>query len=277
MRVYAAPFDVEYKGKNDPVTRADKESNALLCERLLRAFPDIPVVAEESDPAATAASATADAAWFVDPLDGTREFVERNGEFAVMIGLAEKGRATSGSSWHLPGAGRSSASTARGLGGRRRTARATVHVSRAGSLAGRGSSSRAPARPIASPVSSSRSGQSSLPYGSSGQGVLVATGQADVYLQPGRAGKRWDACAPEAIVRAAGGDVTDAHGNRSTTRRARSWRTRRAVIADQRPRCSRVVVEKLRGPGERRDQADVVVIGAGIMGSSIAYHLARAA
>src|SRR5580693_2902193 len=96
MGVYAAEFDVEFKSKNDPVTRADREANALLCDRLGRAFPGVPVVAEESDPSAYANFEKSEEVWFVDPLDGTREFVAHNGEFAVMIGLAEHGRATVG-------------------------------------------------------------------------------------------------------------------------------------------------------------------------------------
>ena len=96
MRVYAKPFQVEYKGHDDPVTRADRESNTLLCARLAHAFPGVPIVAEESDPKTYADFARADAAWFVDPLDGTREFVACNGEFAVMIGLAEAAHAVLG-------------------------------------------------------------------------------------------------------------------------------------------------------------------------------------
>ena len=96
MGVYVAPFDVEFKVADDPVTRADRESNALLCARLTAAFPGVPIVAEESDPATYAGFAAAEAAWFVDPLDGTREFVAKNGEFAVMLGLAQAGRATVG-------------------------------------------------------------------------------------------------------------------------------------------------------------------------------------
>ena len=56
MRVYATAFEVAYKGKDDPVTRADHEANALLCDRLSRAFPGLPIVAEESDPARTPTS-----------------------------------------------------------------------------------------------------------------------------------------------------------------------------------------------------------------------------
>ena len=77
MRVYATPFEVAYKGKDDPVTRADHEANALLVDRLSRAFPGLPIVAEESDPSTYAGFASAEAVWFVDPLDGTRDFVKK--------------------------------------------------------------------------------------------------------------------------------------------------------------------------------------------------------
>jgi fructose-1,6-bisphosphatase/inositol monophosphatase family enzyme len=97
LAVYATgTVEVEYKGKDDPVTIADKKANAILCAALERAFPGLPIVAEESDPGTFAGWAGAPAVWFVDPLDGTREFIARNGEFAVMIGLAEHGRATLG-------------------------------------------------------------------------------------------------------------------------------------------------------------------------------------
>lgn len=215
MRVYAAPFDVEYKGKDDPVTRADKEANALIVERLRRELPGVPVVAEESDPAHYAGFAGAHAAWFVDPLDGTREFVARNGEFAVMIGLAEKGRATLGAIV-APAWGRAFVGVVGegaweiGADGSERT----LHVSSRTDLAGASivvSRSRAPARIEA--FIASVGAKRAVPVGSSGlKGVLVATGDHDAYIQPGRAGMRWDACATEALVVAAGGACTDAHG-----------------------------------------------------------------
>jgi 3'(2'), 5'-bisphosphate nucleotidase len=217
MEVYAAPFDVHYKGKDDPVTVADRRSNALLCDRLGRAFPGIPIVAEESDPTEYAGFAAASAAWFVDPLDGTREFVARNGEFAVMIGLAEKGAATLGvivaPAWErsfvgIVGDGAWEVAADR--------SRAPIRVAPRLSLAGASlvvsrwrSQSRIPALVAAMGV------REAVQHGSSGlKGVLVATGVHDVYVQPGRAGFRWDACATEALVRAAGGECTDAEGSR---------------------------------------------------------------
>lgn len=215
LRVYADPFEVEYKAKDDPVTRADKEANALIVEQLTRATPGIPVVAEESDPAQYAGFAGAAATWFVDPLDGTREFVARNGEFAVMIGLAERGRAVLGAivapAWKraFVGVVGDGAWEIDADGSRR-----ALHVTSRADLAGASivvSRSRAPARIDA--FIASIGAARAVPVGSSGiKGVLVATGVHDAYIQPGRAGMRWDACATEALVVAAGGVCTTAYG-----------------------------------------------------------------
>ena len=217
MRVYAAPFEVDYKAKDDPVTRADREANDLACERLARSFPGVPIVAEESDPSRYADFAGADSVWFVDPLDGTREFVAKNGEFAVMIGLAEGGRATAGAivapawgrafvgvvgqaAWEVAGDG----------------SRTPIHVSSTESLRTASfvvSRSRNPEGVKA--LVAAMGARESVPRGSSGlKGLLVATGAHDVYLQPGNAGMRWDACATEALVRAAGGECTQEDGSR---------------------------------------------------------------
>jgi 3'(2'), 5'-bisphosphate nucleotidase len=217
MDIYRQPFDVEFKAKDDPVTRADRESNALLCERLGHAFPGIPVVAEESDPSTYAGFVDAEVSWFVDPLDGTREFVARNGEFAVMVGLAEEGRATV-SVILAPAWGRSFVGIV-GQGAWEIEAdgsRKTVHVSSRRTLAGASvvlSRTRTPAG--MAHFGQSQGALAPFAHGSSGlKGVLVATGDKDVYVQPGRAGMRWDACATEALVRAAGGECTDAEGGR---------------------------------------------------------------
>ena len=81
MRVYADPFEVTQKDDKTPVTEADLASERVIVEMLTAAFPDIPVVSEETVPEAGFASPAA-RFWLVDPLDGTREFVARNGEFA---------------------------------------------------------------------------------------------------------------------------------------------------------------------------------------------------
>jgi 3'(2'), 5'-bisphosphate nucleotidase len=215
MGVYAAPFDVAYKGKDDPVTRADHESNALICDRLSRAFPGIPIVAEESDPATYAGFADSEAAWFVDPLDGTREFVARNGEFAVMIGLAEHGYATLGIIT-APAWGRAFLGIV-GEGAWEVAAdgtRTPIHVSTRDTLQGASivvSRSRTPPQLAAMMATIGVSAPVAL--GSSGlKAAVVATGDYDVYLQPGRAGMRWDSCPSDALVKAAGGELTATSG-----------------------------------------------------------------
>src|ERR1700692_4493290 len=91
MRVYADPFEVTQKDDKTPVTEADLASERVIVAMLTASFPDIPIVSEETVPEAGFAS-PASRFWLVDPLDGTREFVARNGEFAVLIGLIEDGR-----------------------------------------------------------------------------------------------------------------------------------------------------------------------------------------
>jgi 3'(2'), 5'-bisphosphate nucleotidase len=215
MRVYATPFDVAYKGKNDPVTRADHESNALLVDRLSRAFPGLPVVAEESDPSTYAGFEKSGAVWFVDPLDGTREFCAKNGEFAVMIGLAEQGRATLGVIT-APAWGRAFIGVV-GDGAWEVSAdgtRTPIHVSARDTLDGASMVvSRSRTAPQLAQLAGAMGGRSPVALGSSGlKASLVATGEHDIYLQPGRAGMRWDACSSEALVRAAGGQLTETGG-----------------------------------------------------------------
>src|SRR5947208_9037478 len=91
MRVYADPFDVTQKDDKTPVTEADLASERIIVGMLTAAFPDIPVISEETVPEAGFEKPAA-RFWLVDPLDGTREFVARNGEFAVLIALVEDGR-----------------------------------------------------------------------------------------------------------------------------------------------------------------------------------------
>jgi 3'(2'), 5'-bisphosphate nucleotidase len=215
LRIYEHPFDVDYKAKNDPVTAADRDANALLCGALAARFPGVPIVAEESDPATFAGYHRAKAAWFVDPLDGTRDFVKKNGEFVVMIGLAEEGRATlgvivqpvSGRAW--VGGDGISAVVIEATGERE-----AIHVSGISSLTEAELVVSRSRRLESLDAAAARLGVRKVTAcGSAGlKAVRVAVGEADAYAQPGRAGKLWDACAPEAIVVAAGGRVSDAWG-----------------------------------------------------------------
>lgn len=209
LDVYATDFVVAYKGANDPVTDADRQANAFVCRELERAYPGVPIVAEES--AVPDRVANARELFFVDPLDGTRDFVDKNGEFCTMIGFAEAGRATAGVII-APVLGYAVAGgegvTAYELDERRTELRVStvqsVHDARFVVTRSR--------RNAQLDALLHRIGPAAVePCGSAGiKGLRVAYGTADAYLQPGRAGSRWDACASEAIVRAAGGELTNA-------------------------------------------------------------------
>ena len=91
MEVYATDFDVVAKGDASPVTVADERAEALIVAALHELAPAIPIVAEEAV-AAGHVPAVGSRFWLVDPLDGTKEFIKRNGEFTVNIALIEDGR-----------------------------------------------------------------------------------------------------------------------------------------------------------------------------------------
>jgi 3'(2'), 5'-bisphosphate nucleotidase len=216
QEIYATPFTVDYKGPSDPVTEADRRANALICERLEKEFPGVPIVAEESDPETFADFRDASEIFFVDPVDGTNEFIERHPEFVVMIGLVEGNQATT-AVLDAPAQGVAWAGTA-GRGAfsiDRSGVRAPIRVTDVNAVADvRLVSSRSHRSPKLERALGSLGVREIHPMGSAGlKGVAVARGAVDAYIAPYYAGKRWDACAAEAIVLAAGGRVSDAFGD----------------------------------------------------------------
>ena len=212
MEVYATEFKVEGKGDASPVTEADHRAEALVLPALARITPGLQVVSEEAASAGRI-PVVAERFWLVDPLDGTREFVNRNGEFTVNIALVERDTPVLGVVL-APASGRLFAGAA-GAGafvedesGRRQaiTCRRipatglTVVSSRShGDLAAL--DAFLTGRVVASHVTA----------GSSLKFCLVAGGQADLYPRFGRT-MEWDTAAGHAILRAAGGRVTDLNG-----------------------------------------------------------------
>lgn len=215
LAVSRSDIEVAYKSPGDPVTNADRAANQLICRGLDDLFPGVCIVAEESPPEAFAGYRQAPECFFVDPLDGTREFLANNGEFVVMIGYVEGNRAVAGAVWAPTqrrgwAGGPELGAFIYGPDGSHRPIQAT----RIDTLAR--------ARFLTSRVSPSHLMRQSLQAlgvsqvierGSAGlKGVAVADGEADVYLSPGPAGKKWDACAIDAIVTGAGGTFTDING-----------------------------------------------------------------
>lgn len=210
MDVYATDFAVAYKGKDDPVTEADRQGNDLIVKGLEEAFPHDLVVAEESPSPDGDGIPASRRVWYVDPLDGTKDFVARNGEFSVMIGLAVNGRAHLGVVYRPEGAVLYAGVVGDGAWMEHREKRTPLVIREKDS----GSPltltvSRSHRHPLVETIGRALGIGNEIPLGSVGLKIgLIASGDADVYLEPGPYTKLWDACAPEAILRAAGGTLT---------------------------------------------------------------------
>ncbi len=97
LEVYRTDFEVEHKADSSPLTEADLRAHRIILERLRERYPDIPVLSEESAEEAPYETRKDWNRYFlVDPLDGTKEFVKRNGQFTVNIALIEDGRPVAG-------------------------------------------------------------------------------------------------------------------------------------------------------------------------------------
>lgn len=89
LKVYAQDFAIAYKEDNSPLTAADRASNEVIVDGLSRIFPGIPIISEELRQTDWAQRKNWRQCWLVDPLDGTKEFIKKNGEFTVNIALIE--------------------------------------------------------------------------------------------------------------------------------------------------------------------------------------------
>lgn len=96
MEIYALPFEVEMKADNSPLTQADQAANDLIVDFLKCNYPDIPIISEETRLTNYTTRQHWQRCWLVDPLDGTKEFIKKNGEFTVNIALIEEGVPTLG-------------------------------------------------------------------------------------------------------------------------------------------------------------------------------------
>ena len=211
MAVYATDFAVRGKDDASPVTQADERAEAVIVAALRELAPDIPIVAEEAV-AAGAAPKVGARFWLVDPLDGTKEFISRNGEFTVNIALVQDGVPVLGVVFApalqrlFAGALGAGAYVEDALGRRLIQARGvpaeglTVVASRS-----HGDASALDAYLAGRKVASLTNAGSSLKL------CLVAGGEADLYPRLGRT-MEWDIAAGHAVLLAAGGQVTDLSG-----------------------------------------------------------------
>ena len=92
VEIYKKGFAVAYKNDNSPLTEADKKSNEIICSRLKGTYPEIPIISEENKEIPYETRKNWEYFWLIDPLDGTKEFVKKNGEFTINIALIKKDR-----------------------------------------------------------------------------------------------------------------------------------------------------------------------------------------
>ncbi len=211
LAVYRAGATAETKHDGSPVTEADRRSQAVICAALERLTPEVPIVAEEEGRSEHPAELPA-CFWLVDPLDGTKEFLSRNGEFTINIALIEDGTPALGvilapALNRLFAASAGSGALVEDKEGRRAISTRDLPAEGPTVL-----SSRSHGDPEAlRRCLGDRSVAASITAGSSLKFCLIAAGEADLYPRFGRT-MEWDTAAGDAILRAAGGTVTDLEG-----------------------------------------------------------------
>lgn len=212
LDIYEGDFEVETKDDDSPLTQADLASHRVIVDALRALTPDIPVLSEESSGITDRERLSWPRYWLIDPLDGTKEFVNRNGEFTVNIALIDEHRPRMGVV-HVPvlkqtfsglvgtGAWRQEGEqTPQPISTRRPPAETPVIVG-----------SRSHANPRLEACLAPLGPTELISMGSSLKFCRVAEGAADLYPRLGPTSE-WDTAAAQAVVEAAGGQVVKLDG-----------------------------------------------------------------
>jgi len=212
MRVYDSDFAVSHKDDKSPLTEADLASERCIGLGLAALTPEIPMLAEESAAATAAARRSWRQLWLVDPLDGTREFVKRNGEFTINIALIDGHEAVLGVIFAparnvLYTAARGSGAFRTGAGG----AAARIHAARSAPAIPRVAGSRSHRGSSLGAVLERLGAHELVSIGSALKFGLLAEGSVDLYLRDGPTSE-WDTAAGQAIATEAGAHVADLNG-----------------------------------------------------------------
>lgn len=218
IREYYAHGSIAVETKSDasPVTAADRDANAVIVKTLQAEFPDDYLLSEELPDATERLSRSR--VWIIDPLDGTRDFVQRTGHFAVHVGLAVDGKPVVGAVYVVADDVMYSASIGGGAwctldiakearGGTR------LHVSTRTEQLRFGQSRTNPHPALAPFFAKALPASSVVGKGASLKFMAIADGSLDAAIYPGTGEHEWDTCAPEIILREAGGRLTDLDGN----------------------------------------------------------------
>ena len=203
MKIYQRDFSIDYKDDNSPLTEADIKANEIICNALKNYYPNIPIMSEENKQTEYNKRKDRELYWCIDPIDGTKEFIKKNGEFTVNIALIQRGTPV--------------------LGVVYAPAIDEIYIAKKGDGAFK-NGERLPLRVNETPekklkVVASKSHLSKetqefidslqtqeveqVSYGSSLKLCMVASGEADIYPRMAPT-MEWDTAAADAIVREAG-------------------------------------------------------------------------
>lgn len=234
LEVYAQSEGIVIDRKSDdsPLTDADRQSHTTIVAALAATTPDIPIVSEEDGGSDAPEAVVTGRYWLIDPLDGTKEFIKRTGEFTVNIALIEDGTPILGVVY-APVLGVTWTGTAAGAerweGAERRAIRVTAPANAAGL---RLVASRDHAGPAVRSLLERLPAATTLSMGSSLKFCLVAEGQADLYYRDGPT-MPWDTAAAHAVLRAAGGEVFATSGTPLRYHTPRVLNSHFVAIGDQ--------------------------------------------
>lgn len=212
LDIYSGDHKVEWKGYDDPVTAADHAANKFIVAELRRHFPADGILSEEATDDQTRLSKSR--VWLVDPMDGTKQFIERIGEFAVMIGLAINGKPEVGVVYNPVTNKMYYAATGIGAYLEEPLTTRRLHVSAVtDSTQMIAAMSRSHHSPKVDLIKQRLGITQQVQSGSVGLKVgLLAEGRAHLYVHLGAKTNQWDTCAPQVIIEAAGGVMTDRDG-----------------------------------------------------------------
>jgi 3'(2'), 5'-bisphosphate nucleotidase len=237
---YVGSSEVEYKSPDEPVTEADRSANQHILSRLQAVFPDDGYLSEESQD--DLSRLEKERVWIIDPLDGTKEFIARNGEFSIMIGLAIGGKPVLGVLHQPDGGLLYSGIVGQGAFLYEENEKIPIQVSDRKELRQMVLvSSRSHRKQIVDEIRRTLRITSERRTGSVGLKVgQIARQLADIYIHPSPGCKEWDICAPEAVLRAAGGTMTDCWGNELVYNK-RDVRAHNGVVASNSTLHSRII------------------------------------
>jgi len=221
MEVYnSSDFGTEYKEDNSPITRADIAVNTIVIAGLNSLYPSIPIVSEEGDVDGNLEILNeAERFFLLDPIDGTKEFIKRTGDFCIGLGLIERDIPTLGVVT-VPATGAQYWGSLANGGYMRNRSDQSERIEVSKSNVGKVVVSRQVLdKDTEQYIKDNYPAHEIVPVGSMLKQLHVATGRADVYPRLASPLHSWDLAAGHAIIRSTGGTVTTIEGRQIDYRR----------------------------------------------------------